>query len=321
MAADAVRWLWAGVLAGCMAAPDYKTCDELPPGTPGCGLPCSGGAEAPCNGCPAGTVVPEGWVCIPAGSFQMGSPSNEVGRINDETQHLQDLGVPYLMKVTEVTQGEYAALMGQNPSRFGACGSTCPVETVDWYEAVAYSNALSSAEGLARCYANAEGDDYDSDDADGLETPVWRDGAACGGYRLPTEAEWENAARAGTVSASYDGPVEDVGCVFDASLDPIAWYCGNAEDTPQPVHGKRVNAWGLADMLGNVWEWCWDWYAAYPGAPPANHAGPAAGDGRVVRGGSWYNHARVVRAAVRNRYYPGTRYGNVGFRPVRSVSP
>jgi len=282
---------------------------------------CDGGGAVPCNGCPAGTVVPDGWACIPAGSFQMGSPADEPGRGGDETQHQQDISRPYLMKVTEVTQGEWFLRMGTRPSLFAACGDTCPVEQVNWYEAVAYVNALSSAERLERCYADAQGNDYDAADAGAERTPVWRNGTACRGYRLPTEAEWEKAARAGTATASYNGPVGNLECELDANLDAIAWYCGNANNTTHPVRGKRANDWGLYDMLGNVWEWCWDRYNAYPGVPAADYGGPAAGDYRVSRGGSWYNNARDVRAANRNGFLPEFRNGSVGFRPARSVIP
>jgi formylglycine-generating enzyme required for sulfatase activity len=123
---------------------------------------------------------------------------------------------------------------------------------------------------------------------------------------LPTEAEWEYAARAGTTGPRY------------GDLDGVAWYSGNAGGTTHPVRQKRANAWGLYDMLGNVWEWCHDWYGDYPGGAARDPAGPGAGSCRVLRGGSWGLDAWLVRAANRDRDTPGYRYENLGFRTVRS---
>ena len=152
------------------------------------GARCDGGSASPCNGCPPGTIVPAGWVCVPATSpegFTMGSPPAEPGRDGDETQHAVTLTRSFLLKSTEVTQGEWLSVMDRSPSSFSHCGDDCPVEQVSWYEAVAYCNALSTIEGLPRCYAGAGGADYDRADASAEATPVWRGGPACAGYRTP----------------------------------------------------------------------------------------------------------------------------------------
>jgi formylglycine-generating enzyme required for sulfatase activity len=199
--------------------------------------------------------------------------------------------------------------MGYNRSYFAAggggavCGGNCPVETVSWNEAVDYVNRLSDAAGLARCY-----------DANRAFA-----GLACQGYRLPTEAEWEYAARAGTQTAYHTGVNTQTNCNNDPNLNLAGWYCGNAANTTHPVGQKQVNAWGLYDMHGNVWEWVQDWYWAYPAGAAVDPVGPAAGDFRVYRGGSWSLNARYARAAYRGRNVPGNRPYNVGVRPARSL--
>ena len=166
--------------------------------------------------------------------------------------------------------------MGANPSEFKAC-ARCPVESVSWEDVqdfILELNDLQSGSGYV--------------------------------YRLPTEAEWEYAARAGTTGARY------------GELDEIAWYRDNSGETTHPVGEKRANAWGLHDMLGNVYEWTADWYGKYPSGMVTDPRGPSTGLGRVVRGGSWGSGARFVRSAYRDDISPGGRYGHVGFRLVRT---
>jgi formylglycine-generating enzyme required for sulfatase activity len=246
------------------------------------------------------------YVRIEPGEFTMGSPATELGRFFDETQHRVTLTRAFLMKATEVTQAEWRSVTGTDPSGFDNCGDTCPVEQVSWFDAVDYVNRLSDAEGLARCYA---------DDAERTFA-----GLDCAGYRLPTEAEWEYAARAGTVTAFYTGVNTQTVCdPVDPNLDAAGWYCGNSGDTTHPVGQKQPNALGLYDMHGNVFEWVNDWADAYPAGDVVDPLGPAAGDLRVFRGGSWFYAAQFARAAGRGGNFPGYRDRFTGFRPARSL--
>jgi formylglycine-generating enzyme required for sulfatase activity len=183
----------------------------------------------------------------------------------------------FWLQAREVTQGEYSALMGNNPSKFTSCGSSCPVEQVSWEDAVRYANALSSKEGLTPCY-----------DMSGNFQ-----GISCSGYRLPTEAEWEYAARAGTTGSRY------------GSLGMIAWTKDNSNSTTHPVGQLGPNAWGLYDMLGNIWEWTHDWYGSYSGGAERDPTGASSGSVRVSRGGSWDYEARCARASLRTGDAPG----------------
>jgi formylglycine-generating enzyme required for sulfatase activity len=246
---------------------------------------------------------PAGFVRIAPGTFMMGSPESEEGRSNDETQHRVTITRAYCMKATEVTQGEWQAVMGSNPSSFKDCGANCPVEQVSWDDAVGYANAMSRREGLPECYSGST--------FAGLD---------CRGYRLPTEAEWEYAARAGTTGATY------------GNLDNVAWYNWNLAwywwfpvvITHAVRQGEQPNAWGLYDMLGNVWEWTGDWYETAPGTV-TDPTGPAGGSFRVSRGGSFYRGGSRdvprfgVRAASRGTGTPVFRYDYLGFRLSRTA--
>ncbi|MEV6166134.1 SUMF1/EgtB/PvdO family nonheme iron enzyme [Streptomyces sp. NPDC052052] len=188
---------------------------------------------------------------------------------------------PFRMAAVPVTQSLYAHVTGQQPST--ARGDRLPVEGVSWWDAVRFCNALSRREGLTPAYHLRPGE----------ETADWN--ASADGYRLPTEAEWEHACRAGTTGPRH-GP-----------LDEIAWYQGNSEGHIHPVGVKQPNAWGLHDMLGNVWNWCWDVYDA-----------EVYGTYRVLRGGGWADEHWSCRASVRRRSHPTFRIDDVGFRLARS---
>ena len=174
------------------------------------------------------------------------------------------------------------------------------MEGVSWFDCVEYCNALSEKEGLDPVYVR-EG-----------ETVTW-DRAKIG-YRLPTEAEWEFACRAGSGTAFCNGEITELWCEDEPNLAQVGWYCANAAGETQPVKGKEPNAWGLHDMHGNVWEWCWDFYDIYPAGSAEDPAGAAFGLARVFRGGSWTNNARLCRSAYRYRYIPEFKHNTIGFR-------
>lgn len=274
--------------------------------------------------------APVGFVAISAGTFTMGSPPTEVGRgpSDPETQHAVTITQSFWLKATEVTQAEWSALMGTNPSYFTSCGGDCPVERVSWWDAIAFANALSDSEGLERCYVHgpwlcgSPGGGCAPNDTfcDHAQCPLpglTFVGLGCRGYRLPTEAEWEYAARAGTMTAFHTGDLVFEPCSpLDPNLDAAGWYCGNATG-PQDVAGKLPNAWGLFDMHGNLQEWVHDWYGPYPTV----NGGPASGPGRIQRGGSWDRGGGSARSASRGWTSPRSRSYEYGFRVARSIVP
>ena len=257
------------------------------------------------------------WVVVYAGMYIMGSPEDELGRFENETQHQVTLTRDFVILSTEVTQRDFEDVMGYHTSFFSQCGDDCPVEKVSWHEAAAYCNALSDLEGYSSCYSCS---------GSGLEVACEIDISFpipynCPGYRLPTEAEWEYAARAGTVEGTYNGDLEidRLECERPNFIsDPIAWFCGNTYST-QLVGLKEPNAWGLYDMLGNVWEWCHDWYGDYTTDPVTDPYGIDSGAHRVVRGGGWTDGARIARSPCRNGYHYLLRGSLLGFRPVRTL--
>jgi len=175
---------------------------------------------------------------------------------------------------------------------------THPVVCVSWYDAVTYCNWLSMKHGLEPVYTG-KGDD--------TRCYYFKNG-----YRLPTEAEWEYACRAGSSSLYSFGNNRE-------ELEAHGWYSSNSEFRTQPVGQKRPNAFGLHDMHGNVWEWCWDWYSEYPLAEIMNPRGPRVGSYRAIRGGSMFCAAIYCRSALRNQLSPGGRMAYLGFRVVRNI--
>jgi formylglycine-generating enzyme required for sulfatase activity len=279
---------------------------------------CAGGCD-PGDRCDpvSRECVPGVWVTIEAGTFDMGSPESEAGREPDEELHSVTLTRDFEVWSVEVTIAEFSQVMGYHPSIAPSCTTECSVDNVTWHEAAAYCNALSSEAGLPSCYrCSGEGDSLSCGAA------VWPI-MTCEGYRLPTEAEWEYAARGGTTTSTYNGDLDPtrLGCEQpNPVLDPIAWFCGSSGRDPQPVGQLRPNAFGLYDMLGSVYEWCNDGYREDLGTEPVTDPeGDRASDRKVVRGGSWYREAARSRAARRTNLDPDEASQALGFRPVRTL--
>lgn len=215
----------------------------------------------------------------PPGTFAMGSPGIEAGHTSDETLHEVTISNGFWLSRYEVTQAQWNSVVGQNPSEFP--GNNRPVENVTWHDVQDFLTLLN--------------------------VTSW--GSS---YRLPTEAEWEYACRAGTTTRYYWGndPAESM-------IDDYAWYWDTGDLETHPVGEKTPNAWGLYDMIGNVFEWCQDRYGQYPENPVTDPAGPNAGNSRVVRGGSWDSFPEACRSAARDSRLPNTVSGDLGFRLVR----
>jgi formylglycine-generating enzyme required for sulfatase activity len=279
-------------------------------------------------------VISAGSVCVEAGTFWMGSPDGcpgpsgypsdctaEPGRSGDEVLHQVTLTRSFILQDHEVTQGEWREVFGNSPSNFGSCGNDCPVETVNWWEAIAYVNALSVTENLDSCYTLSGCTNNPGESMACTDITVNAAGGnpyLCEGYRLPTESEWEYAYRAGALTAFYNGDITSLSCA-DPNLDEIGWYCGNSSATTHVWGQKLPNGFGLYDMPGNVWEWVWDYYGFYPG-DVTDPTGPNEGSLRVVRGGAWDDSTGDCRAASRFGDGPGLRVDLYGFRPARTVT-
>jgi formylglycine-generating enzyme required for sulfatase activity len=260
------------------------SCGQQPPSNPvPAAQPSSASAAAP-------QMVP-----VPAGEFMMGSDD---GAVDAKPAHRVKVDT-FLMDAHEITQEQYEKVMGTNPSRRKAPSN--PVEQVTWAAAVKFCNARSTKEGLTPCY----------------DLQTGKCTFEANGYRLPTEAEWEYACRAGTSSSFYFGDRPD-------QLKSYAWFDGNSDSKPHTVAQRKPNAWGLYDLAGNVWEWCNDFYGAkyYRNSPTDNPRGPEEGEKRVLRGGAWSSSAENCTSFVRNCDEAGTTdvcltMDSNGFRCVR----
>lgn len=258
-----------------------------PPVTPSLGTTPPSKPASPPVSPPSETTLPSIWrnslgmefALMRAGTFRMGSTN---GDSDEKPVHEVTISQPFYLSKYEVTQGQWEKVTGTNPSRFTG-DSTRPVERVSWEDVQQFIEKLNARE---------------------RETGVT--------YRLPTEAEWEYAARAGTTMAYSFGD--------DASqLGAYAWYNENSSQTTHPVGQKQPNPWGLYDMHGNVWEWVHDWYDTYSAEAVTDPQGPDTGSARVVRGGGWFNDAGGCRSAYRLNAGPGFRYVYLGFRLLRQV--
>jgi len=247
-------------------------------------------------------------VSVSGGSFQMGS--NDSLDNGASPPHTVTLSAFYIGKY-EVTQEQYKTVMGSNPSDFssdpasGEVQEKRPVEQVSWYDAVEFCNKLSVKESLQEVYTisgRTPASGYPITSA-----TVTADFSK-NGYRLPTEAQWEYACRAGTTTAYNTG---------DTISDNTGWYKENSESKTHEVGKKSANAWGLYDMHGNVYEWCWDWYGDYSSGAQTNPMGASSGSWRVVRGGCWNDEAKKLRSAYRNLISPSDRGSYLGVRVVR----
>ena len=258
-------------------------------------------------------------ILVPAGTFVMGSLGNETGHSDDEKQHEVVLRKSFYLQQTEVTAADWEAFRKEGPRRGytdlpeGEGAGQQPVGGVSWYDCLKWLNLRSEVEGLSPCY-RVGGVVYRT----GVATP---DCDFCAtGYRLPTEAEWEYACRAGSTTAFYNGPITHVdSSPLDPKLNEIGWYVGNSGWRPHDVGLKLPNSWLFYDMTGNVWEWCWDRYGeSYYTGRMTDPRGPAAGATRVVRGGALSEIARHCRSAQRYDRDPTIRFGNFGLRCART---
>jgi formylglycine-generating enzyme required for sulfatase activity len=249
---------------------------------------------------------PNDFVLIKGGTFTMGSPVQEAERGIDETQHRVTVRDFYIAK-SEVTQREYAGLMGNNPSEFK--GDNLPVENVMWFDAVRFCNTRSAREGMTPAYTISS------------ETVTWNRSA--NGYRLPTEAEWEYACRAGTSTPFNVGNniIDEQANFYNNygyNNNSSGRVTGSYRQRTTPVNSFKANSWGLFDMHGNVGEWCWDCYEEYGTTAQTNPTGPVTGTLRVNRGGGWNDFPKHIRSAYRATTPPGNCSFNLGFRLARN---
>jgi formylglycine-generating enzyme required for sulfatase activity/outer membrane protein OmpA-like peptidoglycan-associated protein len=224
------------------------------------------------------------FIRVPAGTFMMGSPDTEIRRSGNEILHQVTLTQPYYLQSTEVTQQQWFDVMGTYPSHFENCGMRCPVENVRYSDVMEFIKRLNEMENTIH-------------------------------YRLPTEAEWEYAARAGTTSAFFNGPMVVEGDFStNPYLDEVGWYYRNSGQATRPVALKSPNPWGFYDMHGNVWEWCSDWQRPYSFYPKIDPQGAQFAKAKIRRGGSWAHYPEYCRSAYRSWFDPEDTNPEMGFR-------
>lgn len=229
-------------------------------------------------------------VFVAAGQFDMGSPPEEADRHHDEGQHRVTLSTPFLIARTPITASQYHEVMGATPPR-----PRIPIADISWRSAVDFCTALTAQEDTPRF------------------APDHPTIAAIGTYRLPTEAEWEYACRAGTSTRFCSGDTVQ-------ALSRVAWFAGNSGDRLHAIAQRRPNQWGLFDMHGGVWEWCQDWHGSYSRRPVVDPVGPPDGHMRILRGGSFFLPAPMARSAARGVGIPDLGHHDVGFRIACSVA-
>ena len=279
---------------------------------------------------PKPTTPPTGFVTV-AGSTVAGGDKFKVGNNAGVFVSGRSVAIStFWMCDHEVTQAEYKAVMETNPSNW--TGDDLPVEKVSWYDAIYYCNKKSLNEGLAACYAVGGKDDpsqwgYTPHAGNSISGTITCDFSK-NGYRLPTEAEWEYAARGGKAGCEAANPTDWAGTDSSSELRKYAWYKSNSGNKTHAVKTEKqagvnsANSLGLYDMSGNVWEWCWDWYddtstPSITASTPAS--GASSGSDRVDRGGSWQSGDDYCLVAYRGSLSPSDRFDNLGFRVVRSA--
>jgi formylglycine-generating enzyme required for sulfatase activity len=253
----------------------------------------------------------------------MGSPLSEPNRYPNESPQHEVRLAGFAIDPYKVTQGEWQAVMGTNPSFFKG-NDRLPVDQVSWYDILVYCNKRSISEGLTPCYSISGKTDPGSWGAVPTGQNTTWDKAQCDfgadGYRLPTEAEWEYACRAGTLTATaFGNSLVSSQANFNGGSPYNASTKGTYLKKTSPVGSYAANPWGIYDMHGNLWEWCWDWYEEnyYGRSPTADPRGPESGTYRVLRGGAWGNQGYDVRSATRNFSYDASNRNNLyGFRVV-----